>query len=111
MNAWQPGTSYASDSASTRRTENRRRNAEGRVTLHHRAVLDLEYLLHIDHSWNPTDARYIEVEDYIQKREFYQCLSKLQGLVVQRLFELQKARVPGMSKSIFCFTKMVKTPC
>lgn len=66
--------------------------------MHRRSVLDLEFVLRIDRSWNPTDAKYIEVEDYVRKREFYQCLSKLQGLVVQRLFELQKARVPGMSK-------------
>lgn len=100
MTVWQPGTSYASEAASTRKAEKRRVDAESRVAMHRRAALDLEEVLQIDRSWNSTDTKYKEVEEYIQKREFYQCLSKLQGLVVQRLFELQKARVPGMSECI-----------
>lgn len=64
---------------------------------HEEAALDLEMKLQIDARWNSADAKFMEVEEYLQRRDFYQALSRLQGLVVQRLFELQKARVPGMS--------------
>lgn len=100
ITAWRPGSSYAGDAAATRRAEKERQSAQGRLTLHEQAVLDLELKLQIDTRWTPADERFKDVEEYLQRREFYQALSKLQGLIVQRLFELQKARVPGMSA--FC---------
>lgn len=73
-----------------------------RFLTHQQAVHDLEFKLKIDKRWTPVDVKYREVEAYMRKREYHQALNKLQGLVVQRLFELQKANVPGMSK-LFCF--------
>lgn len=97
---WAPGNSYTAEAGATRRAERRRQAAQSRFRLHEQAVYDLEFKLHVDRRWEPDDAKYKEIEDYTKKRQFHQALNKLQGLVLQRLFELQKANIPGMSKSI-----------
>lgn len=71
-----------------------------RFLAHQDAVYDFELKLKVAKRWEPTDPKYMEIEEYTKKRDFYQALNKLQGLVVQRLFELQKANVPGMSTSV-----------
>lgn len=101
MTTWAPGMSYGSEATATRKAETKRKNAMHRVEMHRATILDLELKLQIQRTWTPLDEEYTTIEHYLQRREFYQCLSKLQGLVVQRLFELQKARVPGMSTSVF----------
>lgn len=61
-----------------------------------REVGDLEVRLAVEQTWSKTDAKYIEVQSYMQKRDFHRAVDKLQGLIVQRLFEMSKANVAGM---------------
>ncbi|EIM82093.1 uncharacterized protein STEHIDRAFT_85498, partial [Stereum hirsutum FP-91666 SS1] len=97
---WTPGVSYGADAAATNKAERKRELAMSRFLLHQQAVFDFEFRLKVAKRWEPTDPKYKEIEEYIKKRDFYQALNKLQGLVVQRLFELQKANVPGMSYNV-----------
>lgn len=87
----------------TRKAETKRRHAHNRLIVRQDAVHALELKLQVERTWLPTDARYKDVERYLDNRKFHQALNKLQGLVVQRLFEMQKANVPGLSTSIFRF--------
>ena len=60
-----------------------------------REVSDLEAKLGLTVSWTPRDSKYQETLRYLRKRELHRALDRLQGLVVQRLFELSKANMSG----------------
>ncbi|THH00432.1 hypothetical protein EW026_g2103 [Hermanssonia centrifuga] len=61
------------------------------------AVEDLEALLHIaiEDRWAENSKEYKEVLVYINRRQFIRTVCELEGLVVQRLFELSKANLAG----------------
>ncbi|KAI0060325.1 hypothetical protein BV25DRAFT_1783310, partial [Artomyces pyxidatus] len=56
---------------------------------------DLERRLGINERWTPETPEYARVHKYVQRRTFYQAVDELEGLVVQRLFELSKANISG----------------
>lgn len=100
---WTPGQSYGVDAAATSKAERKRELALSRFLTREQAVHDFELKLGVAKRWEPADTKYQEIEDYVKKRDYHQALNKLQGLVVQRLFELQKANIPGMSASASFF--------
>jgi hypothetical protein len=75
---------------------------EAERTRVHRRILALikhadsaERALEIDVRWKPTDLKYIEALAFIKNRTFIRAAEQLEGLVVQRLFELSKANLAG----------------
>ncbi|TFK58840.1 hypothetical protein BDN72DRAFT_781510 [Pluteus cervinus] len=57
------------------------------------AVDELERVLDIAPRWTPEHAKYQEVLEFLKNSEFLAIVEKLEGLVVQRLFELGKANL------------------
>ena len=86
---------YTEIAQETARLEADRRNALNNLTVAMREVSDLEAKLGLTVSWTPRDSKYQETLRYLRKREFHRALDRLQGLVVQRLFELSKANMSG----------------
>lgn len=57
----------------------------------------LERQLNIDR-WSPEDVEYLAALNYQRERKYRLALDKVERLVVQRLFELQKCHIRGTSK-------------
>lgn len=57
------------------------------------AVLDLERRIGVTQRWTPADPEYQEALKYLHNRRFIHAVQQLEGLVVQRLFELAKANL------------------
>ncbi len=62
------------------------------------AVEDLEALLQVEERWSENCKEYLAALDYINRREFIRAVCELEGLVIQRLFELSKANLAGTGK-------------
>ncbi|KZT26423.1 hypothetical protein NEOLEDRAFT_1198259 [Neolentinus lepideus HHB14362 ss-1] len=60
------------------------------------AVGDLEQKLEIAERWTDAHPEYRKTLEYLRTRDFHRALDRLQQLVIQRLFELQKANMAGM---------------
>lgn len=103
VGAYEPGENYNTWASRTRQAETRRRHAQQRLVVRQVAVQTLELKLDIGRTWHPSDEKYKQVEHYLNNRKFHQALNRLQSLIVQRLFELQKANVPGLSRNISPF--------
>ena len=54
---------------------------------------EIERQLKIEERWSAEDTRYLEALKYINNRTFIGVVERLEGLVVQRLFELSKANL------------------
>lgn len=65
------------------------------------AVDDLERRMAITERWQPDDPKYKEALAYLTNRQFIRAIEQLQGLVVQRLFELAKANIAGTGMHCF----------
>jgi len=63
-------------------------------------VDDLEVRLTIEHRWTPDMPEYQKAEQYLKHREFVRAVEDVEGLMVQRLFELAKANLAGTGKLI-----------
>jgi hypothetical protein len=59
------------------------------------AVLDLERRISVTQRWTPADPEYQEALKYLHNQRFIRAVQHLEGLVVQRLFELAKANLAG----------------
>ncbi|KAG1791474.1 hypothetical protein EV424DRAFT_1475992 [Suillus variegatus] len=76
------------------------REAE-RQAMHHKlllsmnVVLDLERRLSVETRWTPNDVEYQQASAYLTNRRFVRAVEQLEGLVVQRLFELAKSNLAG----------------
>ncbi len=92
-------TNYEEETSKTRKIETNRRYLDARRKALMLEVADLEVLLGISTSWQPADAEYMRVAQYIATRKYQRALSNLQRLVVQRLFELQKMNLSQTGKS------------
>ena len=57
----------------------------------------MEVKVGISVCWQPADAQYIETVKYLPQRNYHHALNRLQCLVVQRLFELNKLNLTGTS--------------
>ncbi|KAI0371593.1 hypothetical protein BV20DRAFT_1035224 [Pilatotrama ljubarskyi] len=73
-----------------RKIETARRYLDDRRKALTLEVADLEVHLGIAARWQPSDAEYMHVAQYIVTRKYQQALANVQRLVVQRLFELHK---------------------
>ncbi|KAG1752328.1 uncharacterized protein EDB91DRAFT_1243104 [Suillus paluster] len=58
-------------------------------------VEDFECRHSIMEWWLPHDPKYVQAARYSQERQFIRLVEELEGLVVQRLFELSKANLAG----------------
>ncbi|KAG2738160.1 hypothetical protein P692DRAFT_201731710, partial [Suillus brevipes Sb2] len=58
-------------------------------------VDDIEHRMGITERWHPQDVKYQEGLAYLTNWRFIQAVEHLQGLVIQRLFELAKANIAG----------------
>ena len=82
------------------------KQAQGRLELYTRRIVtkltytaDLVFLyekkLGIQERWGPEHEEWQETMKYLHERKYRIALSKLEGLVVQRIFELEKANCVG----------------
>ena len=62
---------------------------------------DIERQLKIEKRWSSEDPRYLEALKYINNRTFIGAVERLEGLVVQRLFELSKANLAATGVYFF----------
>ncbi|KAG1853525.1 hypothetical protein F4604DRAFT_1686334 [Suillus subluteus] len=82
--------------AFTRAREAERHAAHRKLVLEMNVVDDIERRMGITERWQPQDTKYQEGLAYLTNRQFIRAIEQLQGLVVQRLFELAKANIAGM---------------
>ena len=54
---------------------------------------EIERQLQIEDRWSAEDPRYLDALKYIKDQTFIGAVERLEGLVVQRLFELAKANL------------------
>ncbi|KAG2087255.1 uncharacterized protein F5147DRAFT_588159 [Suillus discolor] len=69
--------------------------AHCKLVLEMNVVDDIEHRMGITERWQPQDMKYQEGLAYLTNRQFIRAIEQLQGLVVQRLFELAKANIAG----------------
>ncbi|KAG1888655.1 hypothetical protein F4604DRAFT_1877215 [Suillus subluteus] len=81
--------------AVTKAREAERRAAHNKLALEMNTALDLERQLDLTKRWTPHDPQYQEALEYLNNRRFIRVVQHLEGLVVQRLFELAKANLAG----------------
>lgn len=63
-------------------------------------VCDFEALLNIEQRWSPESPQYKKTVKYIGERKYRRALDELERLVVQRMFELEKAGLASTSKHL-----------
>ena len=83
-------TDYAGDTSITRRLERERRELKERIQRLNIEVFQMEKSMNVHDRWEPGDCQYQETLKYIATRRYQQALGRLQRLVIQHLFELQK---------------------
>ncbi|KAG2753193.1 hypothetical protein P692DRAFT_201706191, partial [Suillus brevipes Sb2] len=81
--------------AFARAREAERHAAHRKLVLEMNVVDDIERRMGITERWHPQDVKYQEGLAYLTNRRFIQAVEHLQGLVIQRLFELAKANIAG----------------
>lgn len=91
-------STYGHQLSATRRAETERRHANERYDRVLSDVCALELQLGIGIRWTPTSPEYVAGLKYIQERKYHRALNKLQKLVTQRLFELQRLNVAQTGK-------------
>ncbi|KAG1751317.1 uncharacterized protein EDB91DRAFT_1078128 [Suillus paluster] len=91
--------------------------AHRKLVLEMNIVDDIERRMGITARWQPQDAKYQEGLAYLTNRQFICSVEQLQGLVIQRLFELAKANIAGtgykhrqhISNAISCRSAAIRT--
>jgi hypothetical protein len=94
------GNLSQSSQANTKMLEAERARAYRRVLVHMNRADDAERQLGVESRWTPGDPRYIEALTYVKNRTFIRVVENLEGLVVQRLFELSKANLATTGVSL-----------
>jgi len=97
-NYQQSGTLNKADAALASTRESERVAAIRKLELQMNAVDDTERRLGVDECWTPECAEYQHALQYLKNRRFIRVVERLEGLVVQRLFELSKANLMGTGK-------------
>jgi hypothetical protein len=79
-----------------------RRAAERRLQVQISVVEDIEDRMSVVTRWSPQSQQYIRVLEYSRKRQFIRAVEDLEGLIVQRMFELSKANLAstGISSDV-----------
>ncbi|KAG2100428.1 uncharacterized protein F5147DRAFT_582150, partial [Suillus discolor] len=70
-------------------------SAHDKLLLAMNVVSDLERQLSIETWWTVNDTEYKQASAYLTNQQFIRAVEQLEGLVVQRLFELAKANLAG----------------
>ena len=83
-------TNYAGDLSVTRKLESQRRDLKDRIQQLNTELLRMEGNLPLRRRWEPDDPEYVAALKYLATRKYQHALGRLQRLVIQRLFELQK---------------------
>lgn len=81
---------YEVDQARTQQLETERRYFTERLDSLKLRVIETEVKMDITRRWQPTDPQYIETMRHASMRHYHRALDRLQKLVVQRLFEIQR---------------------
>ena len=96
-------TNYASDLSATRRLESERHDLKDRIQRLNIELFQMEKSMNIHNCWELGDHQYQQAVKYIATRHYQQALGRLQCLVIQRLFELQKMNLSHTGQSDNCF--------
>ncbi|KAL7280958.1 hypothetical protein ACG7TL_005907 [Trametes sanguinea] len=105
-------TDYDADLSATRKLETRRRYLRERMEQLTAEVNAMEVRMEINNRWQPGDAQYREVVQYIAERRYHRALGKLQRLVIQRLFELHRMNLSRTGyKTRTYIAKSLQTRC
>jgi hypothetical protein len=72
-------------------------SAQHKYELQLNVVEHFEWQHGIQTRWSPDDPEYVAVQEYAKHCTFICVVEELEGLVVQRLFELSKANLAGTS--------------
>jgi hypothetical protein len=62
----------------------------------------LEVKLGIRDRWTPDFSEWERAKAMVQRREYQRCLDRLEGLLVQRIFEMTKMHMSQAGKPPFC---------
>lgn len=90
-----PQSSYSEELSRTRKAETERRVAAERYAQLQHDVVSMEVALGITTRWQPADPEYIQTVKYMSECAYQKALGKLQQLVIQRLFELNRLNLAG----------------
>ena len=74
----------------TAKLETARRHAIENYTKDLRAVQLMEAKINITKRWGPGMEEWVQAEKKVSMRNYQQCLDRLEGLVVARMFKLTK---------------------
>lgn len=104
-----PQSSYSEELSKTRKAETERRIAAERYAQIQHDVVAMEVALGITTRWQPADQEYIQTIKYISEHAYQKALGKLQQLVIQRLFELNRLNLAGTGMYIkyICFVMLI----
>jgi hypothetical protein len=110
------GTLSRDSQAMAKAHEAERSSAYRRLLLHMNAVDDTERRLGVTTRWTVDSPEYQDALKYLNNRAFIRTVEHLEGLVVQRLFELSKANLASTGKhftyvSLFTFNCLQGTRC
>jgi hypothetical protein len=89
------GSLSQASQVSSKAREAERKGALRRLELAMNVVGDLERRMGLSERWMPESEQYISAAAYLQNRRFIRAVDELEGLVVQRFFELSKSHLAG----------------
>lgn len=87
-----------SSGAALKAQEAERAAAHRKLLVQMNAADDTERRLGVTERWTPEHPEYCKAKHFINNRNFIRVVEQLEGLVVQRLFELSKANLAGTGK-------------
>jgi hypothetical protein len=99
----------ASTRQQSRAVEAQRQSALRRYQLQMNIVEDFERRHDITERWTPMHHEYTPALEYSRERHFVRTVEELEGLVIQRLFELSKANLAGTGLVISFIVRITLT--
>ena len=94
------GNLSKSSQANVKLLEAERTRSHWQLLAHMNHANETERQLGIEERWTSEDPRYADALNYINNRTFICAVEHLEGLVVQRLFELSKANLAATGVTI-----------
>ena len=105
------GNLSQSSQANTKLCKAERARAYRRVLVHMNQTDEIERQLSVDTRWTTDDPCYVEALSFINNHTFIHVVEHLEGLVIQRLFELLKANLASTGESGNFALKIIDTVC
>lgn len=99
------GNVTQSSNAKAKFLEAEQTRSHRRLIAHMSHADEIERRLKIEERWSAEDPRYLDALKYINNRMFIGAVERLEGLVVQRLFELSKANLATTGAFFFNTTE------